>query len=362
MALLFCGTGDARNVFTTIMMLNLVEFKTEQKVCKDLHITVLDLKPAAIARTLVFCEMLATYAVESRTAGEKVAKTLRTFLAYLYFGQVVPAAANGFLQRSIKTLIKSLESGEELPVTKWAFVPHDTRKAVLYVLRQWQNPPKEPYYTAPLVRKTILARIKQKKCWNAFYFGETDIPKGLREDRKFFDDVGVILPPAGFADTHDPTLAELIRDYNKGAANAIKKLTDHLDKTWAINLTLFDFDFVEAFARSEVMPSSLMSDADKVPCLELDPLDQVSHLPSLGGRAGKGIVGIVGRFFDAIAVNSSILAFNDRLRVEFLVGEMVDTMDRLRYDCLPSRKTIVRGVDPSTFPRRYDRIHMSNVP
>lgn len=50
--------------------------------------------------------------------------------------------------------------------------------------------------------------------------------------------------------------------------------------------------------------------------------------------------------------------------VEALVGEMTDTMERLRWNHLESRSNLKPsgGVDPSAFPRTYDRIHMSNIP
>lgn len=50
------------------------------------------------------------------------------------------------------------------------------------------------------------------------------------------------------------------------------------------------------------------------------------------------------------------------MKVEVLVGEMTDVMERMRWNCLEERSKPAGGIDPSNFPRTYDRIHMSNIP
>jgi hypothetical protein len=49
--------------------------------------------------------------------------------------------------------------------------------------------------------------------------------------------------------------------------------------------------------------------------------------------------------------------------IEAMVGEITDIMERLRWDCLESRSPAPGAkIDPAKFPRKYDRIHMSNIP
>lgn len=48
-----------------------------------------------------------------------------------------------------------------------------------------------------------------------------------------------------------------------------------------------------------------------------------------------------------------------RLTIELIIGDMVDVMDRIRYDILDHRM----GMSVSKqYPKVYERIHLSNIP
>lgn len=291
-----------------------------------------------------------------------------TFIAYVYAGHVIPATMNEKLQTHIAALLTALETDEELH--DWLFLPASARKEVAHVLKQWQKPLEANYYRAPTVRRAVKTRIQRDRMKGQAMFGiVSDIPKDFENDRKSFDDFGVLFPSKTFAERRDPRLVALMRQYEGGSEEAKKQLADHIDATWVTNVTLLDFDSVEttrkrddAYNRDTSVPGNMcrpiFSDEEKVPSIESDPLELAQMLPPCA--AGVGVLEMVGSFFDAIAI--VLVQLSPRLKIEALVGEMADTMDRLRWGCLESRSRPSGGIDPSTFPRAYDRIHMSNIP
>lgn len=79
--------------------------------------------------------------------------------------------------------------------------------------------------------------------------------------------------------------------------------------------------------------------------------------------AGNGIIDSIAKVFDMLSM--SAVSLTGRLQIEMVAGEMTDFLDRLKYDCLDHRSHKPHdkdSLDPRSFPRRYDRIHMSNIP
>ncbi|KAF5120465.1 hypothetical protein E5D57_013819 [Metarhizium anisopliae] len=104
---------------------------------RKLHFTVLDLKPAALARLLILFRMMVQVGTE---ISEEVPDAADCFLvmAYIFSCQVIPPFVEVKLQSSIRELIKRLE-GEDaaLPFT---YVREHDRKPLIRVLHQWQQP------------------------------------------------------------------------------------------------------------------------------------------------------------------------------------------------------------------------------
>ncbi|KAH8904162.1 hypothetical protein BR93DRAFT_971230 [Coniochaeta sp. PMI_546] len=357
LSFMFCGSGDARHLFTTLLTMQVNEMMGRTKVCKNLHITILDLKPAALARTLIFIDMLLVYAIMKmrKTPGIEDAPTV---MAYLYVGHVIPAAVNEKLQTQIKGLIDSLEAGE--PLFDWLFVPAATAKQVVRCLRQWQGPLEAPCYRAKTVRKAVGDRLEMNREQQKAMLGRllVSTPQGMEQDRKSLDDLTVLLPSRGFAERRDSALVPLMMRYEKGSRDAIKELGDHIDANWVTNPTLIDVDYSER-TRAEQEPwlhSATVE--DMVPAMESDPIELAVKLPTFG--TGTTVLDAVGKFFDGVSM--ALVTLSERMKIEALVGEMSDVMERIRWDCLEARSKPSGGIDPSKFPRKYDRIHMSNIP
>lgn len=363
-SLMFCGSGDARHLFTTIISLA-PHMARKPPVCKDVHITIVDLNPTAIARTLILISMVMLYATSqaipsyhhTQTTGDQL-----VMIAYLYAGHVIPAAVDEALQHHIDELVAVLATDE--PLFGWLFVPTATRKAVVHVLKQWLKPLKAAYHQTGTVRREIRKRMNDDAKYKLVRIGRLrEIQPGFEKDEKTFNLLGVLLPSTSFAARHDPQLVQLIKYYDKSRLQfAAHQLTEHIDATWVTNRTLLDIDLDDVLQKIDFCPCGQCKIEDMVPRIESNPIYLGDDLPKCASES-EGVLDYVGQFFDSLAV--ALLRFevvSSQLKVEVLVGEMTDTMERLRWNCLEARSKPAGGIDPSTFPRVYDRIHMSNIP
>jgi len=185
-------------------------------------------------------------------------------------------------------------------------------------------------------------------------------PQGLESDRETFNDLTVLLPSNSFAKHRDAEVVPLITRYKEDRSeDAIKELGAYIDSNWVTNPTLIDVDYMEA-TRNEREPwARNATDEDKVPSLESDPIELAAKMIPVK-KNPEGVLDLVGKFFDVVAL--ALIMMSKRLKIEALVGEMTDVMERVRYNCLEARSERYGGIDPSKFPRTYDRIHMSNIP
>lgn len=189
----------------------------------------------------------------------------------------------------------------------------------------------------------------------------TETEPGFEPDRKSFDDLGVVLPSTDFARRRDEPLVALMEKYRKGSEAAKQKLAAHIDKNWVTNLTLIDFDYSDPRNNANDPLYPMVDDEDRVPAIETDPIELGMMFPQLSG--GQGVLEHVGGFFSTTALMLAQFGVDDRIMIEAMVGEMTDIMERLRWDCLESRSPSPGAkIDLAKFPRKYDRIHMSNIP
>ncbi|KAH6623940.1 hypothetical protein F5144DRAFT_623763 [Chaetomium tenue] len=361
-ALMWYGSGDARHVFSTLVMVGLQEMSQRKRICKDLQVTLVDINAAAIARTLIFLDMLVLYSFLriKKTPGIEDAPTI---MAYLYATQVVPAAVNEKLQTHIEAVLLGLETEQE-PLHGWLYLPLTARKAVAWVLRRWQNPPQKSCYSPGTIRRTILARVNDERAKRSAMYGHdgrTKAEPGFKLDHKSFDDLGVVLPSKGFAERRDEPLVALMKRYRQGSEAAKEKLAAHIDENWVANLTLIDFDYSEVRNGADDPLYPMVNDEDEVPAIEGDPTEIANMFPGI--YSNKGVLENVGEFFTTTALMLTRLVGENRFMIEAMVGEMTDVMERLRWDCLESRSPSPDAkINPAKFPRQYDRIHMSNIP
>lgn len=130
------------------------------------------------------------------------------------------------------------------------------------------------------------------------------------------------------------------------------RLRDHLFNTWKGNVTLIDLKWIRQ--GGDASPASRF----------FDPYFDVAHNPFEFAQAvssaslptdpekPKHLYDWTAQFFLDVAV--SLATIRDRLKVEFLQGDVVRVLEGIKCGMQPDRN--------ASYPVKYDRIHTSNIP
>jgi hypothetical protein len=122
----------------------------------------------------------------------------------------------------------------------------------------------------------------------------------------------------------------------------VAKLRQHMENTWKINPTLIDI-------------GSVRQDPD-VFDIGHNPFKLEEHL--YGGcvwsspEKGKKLFDYTQPFF--IGVARAIEQISEHLTVEIITGDVTRILESIQHGLLTGRD--------ATYPTRYDRIHLSNIP
>ncbi|KID83991.1 tetratricopeptide [Metarhizium guizhouense ARSEF 977] len=331
-SILFAGFGDGHNLFSALITIACMDGESRLSSLSKLHFTVLDLKVAALARLLIFFNMMERVdpAVPDEVSG---AKDEYLAMAYLFGCQIIPPFAEAKLQSNIRELIKRLE-GKATPL-QFVYVRDHDREPLLRVLRQWQQP-WDGFSKIADVRRLIEQNLRKADMRAASLIGEVPEP-GPREEREDFRRFQTLLPPMADVKRCEPSLVELLAKFNN---------------------TLVDYDY--ANRRRE--------QGNDVPGpFDFHPLQVIESMRG-SGSTDKADTSCIVKLAEVFRVfNFSILMFDPgkRLVVEVIAGEMADIMDRMRYNLLDHRMSPPknsRTPDPTLFPRTFDYIYMSNIP
>lgn len=106
-AFMFCGVGDERHLYATLTKIHSHTRQNTYLETKRYHFTLLDLKPAILARDLIVFSLLDDLS-RLRTGSEEELDTLLT-LFYTWAGVLMPAYACDGLQRTISQVLLGLE-------------------------------------------------------------------------------------------------------------------------------------------------------------------------------------------------------------------------------------------------------------
>ncbi|KAM3512042.1 hypothetical protein MY11210_004302 [Beauveria gryllotalpidicola] len=350
-SLLFAGCGDARNVYAALASMGVREDDSERNF-GNLHITMLDLKHAALAKALILFNMMHQIDKEMTTKGPHPTDYFLV-MAYVFACQIIPPFVQAKLQSNIQDLIERLENRKE-PLSFIHLHACDT-EAVIRVLRQWQSP--WPAISKPAhVRKIIMDNTPPP--------GPLAPNKGPDgPEKKDFKKFAALFPSQALARQWEPSLADTLAEYNKTGKG--KKLLQQIDLTWAVNNTLIDYDFADY---------ELETPGGSSAYLEFDPLEMVSAA-DFAAESGKPDKAKKNNSIDRLAdlfrvhtISTMKLHSQKRLTVEMIAGEMTDIMERIRYNALQHRRPDPKSPknnessDPTKFPQTYDYIHMSNIP
>lgn len=350
MSICFAGSGDGRNLFAAITAVACGEIEKRRPSFKKVHFTVLDLKPAAMARLLILFNMMVQIDDQISNEGPRIADHFLA-MAYIFSCQIIPPFVKAKLQSNISELIKKLE-GEDADI-QFIYVRDHDRKPIIRILRHWQ----QPWDGMPKVADVRIF-IKQKRMEGgmraASFFGQK-IEHGPEAERRDFYKFTTLLPPVLVAKRREPSIVDALGGYRSTGKS--KRLLNHIDSNWKINNTLLNYDFANRHREQ--------GDDESHP-LDFDPLEVVELMGIMDPTANPNISSIekLADVFRSFSVCTLTLGEQKRLVVEVVVGEMADIMERIRYNLLDYRLSRgARGtLDPTTFPQTFDSIHMSNIP
>lgn len=347
-ACMLCGVGDARHLFTSFLMTNVLERRMYFE--KRYHYTLLDIKPAVFARDLVMIQLLFDIASESTNKG----KITLSSLAYLFAAQVMPSWIFDRVRKAMSAVLYHLKDDSK-DVMDIVYVSKSDRKRISSHLQSWTQKPKEWYNTA-----TLRASAKDYACRRAeFDYMLSAVLKRAGCSTSDTESVtlkalGIMLPDVGMLAEHEPRFLRLYNKYNSGHSKLDFELLEaYIDTHWKPNVSLVDLDYE---SKKEV-PST--------PCMDFMPHHTVERLftkldSTIIPEDLSGVLNHLVVYFEHVA--TALSKIRQRIVIEIVIDDMIDACERLQHGLLRSTVGNLGSLDASTFPDNYHRISMSNVP
>ncbi|KAI0475735.1 hypothetical protein GGR56DRAFT_433033 [Xylariaceae sp. FL0804] len=354
LSFLFCGIGDGRHLFQTILLFFLQNMRSSAAP-RNLHFTLVDHKPAVIARLLVFFALFDA-SVEGPTVRDEDSATV----AFLFCTHLIPPWAWERLQGAVDKLLGALDRGEQ-PFT-WVYLPPSHNKEVSRVLRAWQDSVPEHFSTSR-IRSVIKFELMRKGMMSMSMPNSAE-PISLPEctlDHRLLRKCSIISPRLDDMKRFEKDLVGLLRSFAKSEAGSEKALSDYIDKNWKLNPTIIDTDLQ---ARWDISPEELNLDFDPAEVAE-NLVDEQKEM--IGQNKTKTLVmDFVTAYFRYFL--TSLGSLQGRVLLELRLGEMTDTLERIHYDAFEdSRVEDTSGGEVPAKPRlpwpqKFHAVHMSNIP
>ncbi|KAJ6617025.1 hypothetical protein B0H10DRAFT_1914787 [Mycena sp. CBHHK59/15] len=404
-SLLLGGVGDARHVYGTLVGLHRAHQKLgqSQRQALRVHITLLDIHPAALTRDicmlLLLEQLMHTPAESSVTRAE-----ILSALFYTFAGVVMP----GYCFDRLEKIMNGLKTDPQLP--SWIHVDSNAISQINTVIDFWTSvserftaegalqvhTPTSPAGVlevvkmpniSPEFRAITEANIASKRQEviemingmtsaqlarmglappgpNAsaeqkrhFAKRREDVVASMMEsvmnnvgnmnfERMWYEEVKIFMPPPELWARH-PGVEMFPRMIERTArlAQVFPKVKAHVNATWKPNPTLFD----------PAQPG--------YPNLKLDPFEAPGYIDLFNQRFGinsttdddRPDAPSYGNFVDFFGnVAASLKELQGQIKLEILCGELTQELSKMRFGGDHTR--------PANFPRAYTRAHLSNVP
>lgn len=376
LSFLFGGIGDGRNLLATLFSM-MVFCRSSGRHFKSLHCTLIDLKPAALARLLILLSLFSSETsgrglMQNRAALSSAIQDTLCSAAYIYMGYILPPSVHQRLQDTISSLVQRMEVSSDgaIPGLEWVYISSSTRPRILRYLQHWSRP-LDVLFSTDNIRKGTkagISRIKKYRMmpdFNRFY---KPPPPGCEKDEDIFKQFAFIPPPADFNHRQEPDLARLLAPLQSDDAvstAARDQLHEYINCKWMANPTILDLEWEAKKYRNTIGGYSEVpgEECAKLPDMDSGCVDMLAHVmgdfnPSRGLSGVNGVIDFMSFYFLWVVQALDYLRKKANLRVEMVAGEMTDAMERLRYNCMEDMRD---GDGSSEFPRHFDRIHMSNI-
>jgi hypothetical protein len=337
-SLLFAGIGDARNMYATLVMIAESESRAPSK--RTFRITVNDIKPHVIARNLVIWLLL-----DELTKNEDSSLEIINAVFFIFCTAIMPAGAYGWLQSTISKAIRALETGTGMP--SWVKVPSSDHPLVLQVLESWKNKAPQLYSNSFFVTETLRAMHRSEP----FSMDGYSVPEECRGEVYCYWRTLALRPPRALMHKDELELEKLFRVCDtKKSSSAASTVQTYIEANWKQNVTMFDVEWEKVGEHFR----DNRPDVWRFP----DQLFSASRLPR--PKHANGIFNYIGHFFGFIL--SALKNLEGRLEVHTSVGDITQVLESFRYDPAESIEPLGDEQGEDLSPRKFDRIHLSNIP
>ncbi|KDR74056.1 hypothetical protein GALMADRAFT_250787 [Galerina marginata CBS 339.88] len=351
LSFLFGGSGDARHAFGTLLDIGckLRKDVLDGRDTPDVHLTLVDIHPATLARTLVIFELL-----HRITGVEDKRLKLETTLFYLYMCLAVPDYCNEIIMNIAKDLSTSRLISDQLP--RWLHISPNSVAGILEVLQYWSEPLQKSTKILLELQNDQFSVPQRTSIWRGLQLAtsttSTESYKDARTEELIYDRLRILLPPKSLLELH-PAIAKLTGTLgnNSETRTLISAATDEVHKTWKPNPTLFDKTSTE---------HPMFSDVPGYPVVTMNPFQTLSTFKAFNIRLnpqatlpfGRAAISIMSTFFRDVI--NTIALLGDHLMIEVVQGDVISGLSKLVAGDLGKR--------PHDFPITFTRIWLSNVP
>ena len=349
-ACLFCGIGDARNLLATLTHISISQLSMPGLSTKRFHFTLVDIHPAVFARDLLIFRLLLDSAREPKTRQRETIVTL----SYVYSAHVMPQWTYDRLQVGLSSVCEDLGKEDVMDIF---YIPQDARTKIARYVEFWQKPVSAQYGTAKL-RELVRAETLQSRAKDAAMLQGSELSSPPGCDYNSPDALGYVqftamLPHIDLLKKYEPVLLNHFTAYTKRRSpTTARAVNEYLDAKWQPNVTFVDSDFENK--RENKHSAQMDSEPYKVVC------DLFANIPATVAGNTTGILNHLCGFFEFISTWTQKI--QQQLTVEVVLGEMVDTFERLSCGILRQKQERMGRLNPAVFPNSYDRVHMSNIP
>jgi hypothetical protein len=330
---------------------------------QSFHLTLVDIKPAVIARDLVLFLLLDDLSKVSRTKGPK-RSLLQACLYYTYLSPIMPGRLAAVLQARIQLAIAILE--DKQPPPGYLDIPHIYRPEVLRLLKQWQHDASARLPVSKMRQKIVWQRHLERMKMGFRMGPRPDAPPEWRVEQDFYEETGVLTIPKPFDAVYGDEIRLAFEASSAGRIEQKDAVIKKVEAEWSSNVTMIDLDWVEA------LKSLDGSEID----VAYDPWQLGAALHDLNfapPESGVRLYNLVVEWITLVAACFGQLKRD--MKIEVCLGSITTVLEQIRCGVIGRRQRSSAHCDPDVaqrndartsegeeYPRVYDRIHLSNIP
>jgi hypothetical protein len=226
-------------------------------------------------------------------------------------------------------------------------VPPSDHRLVLRALESWKDEAPQLYSNSFFVTEILRAMNRP----GPFLMDEYSAPEECKGEVDCYRRTLALRPPRELMLKDEPELERLFRVFDdKKSSSAASKVQTYIKANWKQNVTMFDVDWekVDKHFRDG------RPDVWRFP----HQLFLASRLPR--PKQAEGIFDYVGQFFGFTL--SALKNLEGRLEVRTSVGDITQVLESFRHDSAESIEPLGDEQREGLTRRKFDRIHLSNIP